>query len=674
MKLSLNWIKDYVDVKLSAEKLVERLTMAGLEVEETHAVGKDTVLDIEITPNRPDCLCTIGLARELSAITAKDLKLPKIKARKASKGVSITIENKKDCSKYVGTLIQNVSIGNSPDKINECLASMGIKSINNAVDVTNFVLMEMGQPLHVFDYDKLVGGKIIVRRAKVNETITTLDGIERKLDPSILVIADEKRPVAIAGVMGGLDTGVTADTKNILLESAHFDMGLVRKAARTLGLKSDSSYRFERGIDIEGVVPAADRATDLIMTLANGKFVGRSQSGLTDKTAKRSISITIDDIENLLGTKVSATDVKAALQRLGLSVKPGKANAYKVSVPNFRGDLKQPVDLIEEVARVIGYDNLDVSFPNIQVHNIAPRTRPREVRKTVADVLVSLGYCEAITYSLISRRDLEKTNMGDVPATIVHNALSSEHNLMRSSMLPSMLSVVATNFSRGQKDLQLFEIGKRYLKEGELPTVSIIATGKKAGDWRSNQKGNMDFFDIKGALEQIFAKLGVSVSYERGAHASTDPAVSSKIVFNGHHIGTLGRIDPKVLGQWDIKTKEVFWGSIHLEDLYIKSKPMHKYEPVAEFPAVGRDISIALPLDVSFARIKEACVRLGGNILKNVQLIEEYTGEKIQAGQRGLVLSLTYQSSERTLREDEVNAAHQQILKTLTQDFGATQR
>ncbi len=677
MKLSLNWLKDYVDPKLSTDELVQRLTMAGLEVEEVHSVGKDTVLDLEITPNRPDCLNTVGLAREISAITAKDLKLPKVKVYKPTKvKVPVTIEDKKDCARYIGTVIKDVQIAASPAHISECINSIGTKAINNAVDITNFVLMEFGQPLHVFDLDKLAGGRIVVRRARAGEKLVTLDGIERKLDPSILVIADAEKPVAIAGIMGGLATSVTASTKNVLLESAHFDLGIVRRGSRTLGLKSDSSYRFERGVDMGGVLTGADRATDLLLELTRGKFVGRNDVGAALKASKKTIAVSLSGIEALLGTKVSAAQVKGGLKRLGLGVAAGRAGAFKVTVPGFRGDLKQPVDIIEEVARIIGYDNLDMSFPTIQVKNITPDPRPRRIKKIAQRVMLANGFSETINYSLVSQKDLDKSDLGNVPALKLYNALSSEFCILRPSVMPSMFRTAALNFNRGQRELKIFEIGKRYtVKDGEKPVLAFLMTGRRREDWRGSSKDANDFNDLKGIVEDFLGAVGAAVSYEPGSfYEAIEQGAGANIKLNGNVFGTMGRVTPKVLAQWDIKAKDVYFAGICLDALRSVEPKVRKYEAVPEFPGVNRDISIAVKSDLPWARIKDICVRLGGTMLVGVHLIEEYTGEKIQGGHRGLVFSLTYRSSERTLREEEVNAVHQNILKELTQETGAQLR
>lgn len=677
MKLSLTWLKDYLDLKLSTDELVQRLTMAGLEVEAVHHAGGDTILDLEITPNRPDCLSILGLAREISAITAKNLKLPKIKNYKSTAGakkISIAIEDKAGCGRYIGTLIPNVTIADCPEPMAQRLSALGLRPINNAVDITNFVLMETGQPLHVFDYDKLEGGKIVVRRAKAGESIVTLDGVERKLDPSILVIADTRKPVAIAGIMGGQGTEITVSTKNILLESAHFDMGLVRRACRSLGLKSDSSYRFERGVDLEGILTAANRAAGLIEELCQGKVEARTDVNKIKTQKRQALTVSVAEIEHLLGSRVSAAQVKGALSRLGLKVSAAAKGALKLTPPSFRGDLKQNVDIVEEVARTIGYDRLEVSFPRIKAHNIPVDVRPRQVKSIAAEVLTAHGYCETITYSLTNQKDLDRSGLTGLPVAALHNALSQEHNILRPSLLPSLLSVALTNINRGQKDLRLFEIGKRYFIDGERVTLGILATGRRAGDWRTNSREAVDFFDVKGILQQIVSSLGLSVTFETGASAGLDPASSAQVKLNGVAIGALGRIQSKVLSQWDIKAGEVYCAEVDLEAVFAQNKKALKYESVPEFPAISRDVSIAVKKDIAYGRIKELCLRMGGPMLKSMSLIEEYTGDKIQNGYRGLVFSLTYQSTEQTLREEDVNSIHYKILKALTSDYGAIQR
>jgi phenylalanyl-tRNA synthetase beta chain len=684
MKLSLNWLKDYIDPKLSTEKLVERLTMAGLEVEALESVGGDTVLEIEVTPNRPDCLSILGLAREIGAITGRTVKSPKIKNFKTAAFKELVhIENKKDCSRYIATCIRDVHINDAPLEMKTRLASLGIHAVNNAADITNFVMMETGQPLHAFDYDKLTGGKIMVRRAKEGESIVTLDGIERKLVPSILVIADAQKPVAIAGIMGGRDTQITRDTKNILLESAHFDMGIIRRACRTLGLRSDSSYRFERNVNFEGVLTGANRGTDLLLTLAGGDLFGREEISSKAKSTAAKIKVKITDIESLLGAEVTSSQVKVWLSRLGFTV-ASKAGILTVRAPVNRGDIEQGVDVIEEIARMIGFDRLPSRLPMIKMTNIPVDKRPHEIKNQIRRALMARGIDEIITLSMINTKALVKSNMAGMPAVRISNPLNQDQELMRPTMLPSFLQVVVTNINRGQKDLRLFEIGKIYSKDKEKEVLGLLLTGRRVHHWRSSKKEGIEFSDLKGALERVFKAAGIDVVYEAADMPVFDPACAAAIIVGGPHaghsqelgkqIGVLGRIERKVLNNWDIKSQDIYFAEFHLDEiLSLPGKPL-KYQPISEFPAIVRDVSLAVKKDVPYKRIEEICLQQGGDILKSVHFIEQYLGDKIQSGTKGLVFSCQYQSNTRTLREDEVSAVHERILQALTHDLAAIRR
>ena len=701
MKLSLNWLKDYIEPKLSTDELVERLTMAGLEVEAVEVVGGDTVLEIEVTPNRPDCLNILGLAREIGAITGKAVKYPVIKKlkmdsrhrlwrgpdqRRGLRGNDkifsgndkikkfIRTEDKKDCSRYIGTLIRDVEIKDAPQAMKLRLASLGIHAINNAVDVTNFVLMETGQPLHVFDFDKLDGGKIVVRRAKAGETIVTLDGIERKLDPSILVIADAQKPVAIAGIMGGRDTQITSGTKNILLESAHFEMGIIRRASRTLGLRSDSSYRFERNVNFEGVLTGADRATDLLLQLTGGRLSGREEIVTRAKSAQRKIKVRISDIDSLLGINVTPLKVKTWLSRLGLKV-TAKAGTLTVVAPVNRGDIAQDVDVIEEIARMIGFDRLPSKMPLIKSVNVSVDKRPRETKDKIRRVLAAAGIDEIITHSLTNTKALVKSHMGQQTATVrILNPLNQDQEFLRPFILPSFLQVAVMNINRGQKDLRFYEIGKTYDGDRERETMGILLTGRRTQDWRSSKRETVNFFDLKGVAERIFQSTEVPAVYRTSEMGAFDPSCGAAIFVDGFQIGALGRIEKKILTNWDIKNQDVYYAEVYLDEILSKPNMPIKYQPVSEFPAIVRDVSLAVKKEVAYNQIEEICRQQGGDTLKSVQFIEQYLGDKIPPGHKGLVFSCQYQSSTRTLREDEVTAVHERILQALTQDLSAIRR
>ena len=674
MRLSINWLKDYIDPKLSNDELIHRLVMAGWEVETVETVGKDIVFELEITPNRPDCLNTLGLAREIGAITAKKVKYPKVKSYKPSaKKLAVSIEDKKDCSRYVATLINDVAVKNSPQEISERLASMGINSISNAVDITNFVLMELGQPLHVFDYDKIIGGKVMVRRAKDGEKIITIDGVERTLDPSILVIADAERPVAIAGIMGGKATEVTAATKNILLESAHFNMTIVRRASRKLGLRSDSSYRFERNVAYDGVLTGADRATDLLVDLAQGKVAARADISSAAKKTVKAITVSEAQIEARLGEQVPVAKAKKILSSLDFKV-TAKGKTLSVKAPAFRGDIKETVDLIEEVARIIGFDHMPVSLPQIKAKNLVVNPRPSFVKKTTRQAMIGNGFDEIVTLSMINTKDLHKCQQQNLTQVRVFNPLTSDQELMRPSLLPSVMQVLVGNFNHGQKSLRLFEIAPIYQPDGEKLTVGILLTGARYQDWRLSRREQVEFADLKGALENMARSLGVRLSFEATSQTFLDESCQSAVMLNGRIIGNAGRLNKNVLQQWDIKHQDVYYAQINLEEIIALPPATIRFESLAEFPPVTRDVSLAVKKDVSYGAIQQICQQNSSDILRDIQFIEQYVGDKIASDQKALVFSLVYQSKTRTLREEEVSTAHQRIVDALIQQLGATRR
>ena len=457
MKISIKWLNDYVDVNVPIETLSQRLTMAGLEVEKIEKVGGDTVFELEITPNRPDCLNMLGLARETSAILNVSFNPPKINpVAYPKKKCDITIDDNEGCLGYIGALVENVNIGKTPKDMLARLNALGLRSINNIVDITNFVLLETGQPLHAFDYDKLAGGKIVVRRASKGEKIVTIDDVERELDPSILVIADAERPVAIAGVMGGKETEVTASTKNILLESAYFDPILIRRASRKLGLSTDSSYRFERGVDKEMVDTGSVRALGLILELAQGAVLARSMTGaLKTKKSLKKILISLDEINHHIGAKLNTAKCRTILKKLGFSVQSDDRNHFKIQPPPFREDIKGKPDIVEEIIRIIGYDNLPLTVPSIIMSNISVDPR-RGKRDKIARNLCSQGLNEVITYTMINQAELDRARQHHLAGQKIQNPLTQDYEMMRPTLLPSLLSILRNNINKGQKNVQFF--------------------------------------------------------------------------------------------------------------------------------------------------------------------------------------------------------------------------
>ena len=676
MKCSLSWIKDYTDIGVPADKLAHRLTMAGMEVEKIESVGTDKVFELEITPNRPDCLNMIGLARETAAVLDKKLRLPKIKKLCfPSKKCDVTVIDPTDCPRYIGTVIKDVKVGPSPDWIQQRLRSVGLRPINNIVDITNFCLLETGQPLHAFDYDKLRGNKIIVRRARWGEKIVTLDGEEKTLDGSVLVIADDRRPVAVAGIMGGEDTQVTTATRHILLESAAFDSVIIRRAARLLGLSSDSSYRFERGVDIRSTADATLRAVGLILATAGGSVAQYRDSFSGKKTAQSvKMKMNAQAVCSALGARITAARMKTILKKLGCDVKSGPKDAFSVIPPSFRSDLKQSVDIIEEIARIIGYDNLPMSLPRVSYSSV-PEDSRRQFRLRIVDILEAAGLHQVISYSLISREACEITRLSSGKCLAVKNALTQDQAVFRSSLLPGLLANLRLNLNRLEKDLRFFEVGHCYTAAGEQDVLGLVLTGRRWDDWRADPKAQIDFFDLKGVLTRLLSGLHCA---EPKFESSRDPVFSGResAVFSssGHKLGKAGRIHPGILQAWDIRPQNIYYAEIALDDLRPCQPRSQTYRPYSEYPAIVRDVSLAVKKSIPYQKALDIAVEMGGELLQEVKFVEQYLGEKIPPGQRGLVFSLVYRSSQRTLTEDEVKQVHQAVLDALVRRVGAIVR
>lgn len=676
MKISLNWLKNYVSFAIAPQALSHKLTLSGSEVEKEERVAGDTVFELEITPNRPDCLNMIGMAREISAILNKPLKKPRIKKVKFSKSnCAISIENKKDCKRYIGAILTDVKIAKSPHEMQKNLTAIGLRPINNIVDITNFCLMETGQPMHAFDFDKLEGGKIIVRRAKKGEKIVAIDEVEYELDPSILIIADAKKPVAIAGVMGGKETEVTSKTKNILLESAYFDPILIRRASRKLALRSDSSYRFERGVDIGTVEQGAWRAINLIQELARGKAQARKDVYPAKANKKQNkITISKSQIENFLGANLPLTRIKNILTKLEFKILASGKDSLTVTAPCFRNDIQREVDVVEEVARIIGYDNLPMRLAQIKAENV-PTSQKWVFKEKLRQALTGLGLTEVISYTMTSPKSLENVKQGVSQSVVNQNPLTEDQQILRPSALPSFLNIVAANFKKGQRDLKIFEIGKNYFPEGEKDVLVLAMTGKRNTDWRTVSKEKIDFYDIKGVIDGVLKRLKItSGNYEADKNASFDFGQSAAVLINGKKIGFLGKILNDILARWDIKHQDVFYAEIDIETLYQKEQKLCRFAKVSDYPAVVRDISLAVKEYTTFQQACDAIDSLKEPLLQDVSFIEQYLGDKVPEGSRGITISLTYQSLQRTLTEEEVEKAHQRICQKVISDLEAIKR
>jgi len=679
MKLSYNWLKEYISCKLSPKDLAERLTMAGLEIKSVEEKGGDHIFEAEITSNRPDWLSLYGVAREIQAVTGSKLKPVKARLPKESGPLkpSIVIEDKKGCLRYVGRIMDGVQVGLSPRWLIERVESAGIRPVNNIVDITNFCLMESGQPLHAFDHDKLEGGKIIVRKAHKGEEIITIDGVKRKLDETILVIADAKKPVAIAGVMGGKDTEVTFSTKRILLESAYFDPPTIRMAAKKLGVSTESSYRFERGVDLGGVLSSSNRAAALICDLAKANAISKALDAGTSAVKQIKITLRISKANRILGMEIPTSKCISILKGLGLKVRQKGKDSSEVLVPSFRADLKGEIDLLEEIARIYGYDKVPETLTKISVWgNASQKGADRTIEDTIRETLVGFGLNEVISHALISKdnRVNKIMNIGEDKLLKVQNPLSSESEALRPSALCGIMDVLAHNINRKTPDLRIFELGKSYFcKDDGTPSekgiLAIALCGVKAKDWRN--KTVLDIFDLKGIVEALFEKLGIS-GYEFEAKASPllAPSASSSIKIGGKDIGILGKLDKAVLDGYDIKIP-IFVSEIDLKPVCAHARLGQKFVELPRYPSMIRDISLIVDDKVSNGEIAGLIRETCGTLAISVKPFDLYRGEQVPKGSKSILYSVEYRASDRTLTDEEVNLLDKKVREVLAGRFNA---
>ncbi|MCA9400116.1 MAG: phenylalanine--tRNA ligase subunit beta [Candidatus Omnitrophica bacterium] len=671
MKLSTLWLKDYVLLRSSIDTLAHKLTMAGIEVEAISKKGSEHCLEMEITPNRPDCLSVTGLAREVAAVFNKKFEPPKIRTIKYPKSkCKVTVEDKNDCGLYMATVIKNVEVKPSPSWITKRLQSVDLKPISNIVDITNFCLMEMGQPMHAFDCDKLIGGNVIVRRAKKGETLVTIDGVLRALDPSMLVIADTQRPVAIAGIMGGKETEVTAQTKNILLECAYFDPILIRRTVRSLGLSSDSSYRFERGVDIQRSANANNRAVKLILNEALGEIAQFNHIGQKTFKTSKPIRVGLDKVSRFLGAPLKAKDCKRILKTLGCQVQVKRKDVFEVIPPSFRKDLNADVDIIEEVARTIGYDQLPMSMPKVRATEIKEDPMVQQ-REKIRRELMGQGLSETVAFSLINRNVLQSVRYPiDEPLIKIKNPLSLDQEVMRPVMFPSLLSIAANNINKGQKNIRIFEIGKVYrppAEESEM--VSILLAGVLQDGWRIHER-EYDLPDIKGILEVLLMSFGNSLEL----FSPCEPAFTflqqgaSQWIKSGNGkstVGCWGEVDKDILKTMKIKNTKVFYAEINLRALISQAQQIKKFTPLCDYPGIQRDISLSVNENLKLADIVSCVKTSKPQHLQSIDFVEEYRGEKVESGRKGLTIALSYQSKHETLTDQQVQEVHDQICQQL---------
>lgn len=720
MKIPISWLKDYVTFDATPEELASRLTFSGLAVEGMETVGArcegiqsdtssseltaspDVVLDLEVTWNRPDCLGIIGVAREIAALFHGELRMPSVEFPESEESVnafaSVSVEDPAGCSRYTARVFSGVKPGPSPAWMQRRLSICGLRPINNVVDATNYVMLECGQPLHAFDCDLLSGRAIVARRAEAGERIVTLDGMERKLSPDVLVIADSRKPVAIAGVMGAAGSEIGPNTVRILLESACFSAPLVRMASSALGLKTESSYRFERGVDLLGVDWAGRRAAALLCEYSGAIAARGAIDVFPHKPAGRRVKYRFNRAQDLLGVHIPNETAVSIMESLGLSVVDRNDAACAALVPTFRMDIEIEADLIEEVARIYGLDKLPAAPPRARVVSEADDTRARAVL-SCRNKLVGLGLSEILNYSFVSEPLLDEFLGEDAEhRVILPNPVSSDHAALRSSLLPQMVETLARNVSRQVVEAAFFEIGKVFFRDGNGKTceeerVAIGLMGKAGcvGPGGTGPARHEDvFLWLKGIVEALSdalhaggerhkletvseKKREAGLTFAPVRHPALEDGCSVGIEMGGNAAGVMGLVRRAV------RTRRRMAEPTAVAEIAIASLINRAFEiPAARipppYPSVTRDFAIVLSEDITHDDVLKTLWKIAPKELTQVRLFDIFRNKQIGEGHKSLAYSLVYRSSDRTLTDDDANTYHNSIKEALKNELGAVIR
>lgn len=673
MLVSWNWLKQYVPLNMSVETLTDRLTMSGLNLESYETVGNDIVIDLEVTSNRPDCLGHLGVAREISVLFDLPLTIPTAQpkhiAEKTSAVTSVEIQCPDLCSQYVARVIRGVKVGPSPEWLKQRLETLGERSVNNIVDITNYVLLECSQPLHAFDFALLKGKKIVVRHAKSGEKLKAIDQKSYDLSPEMCVIADAERPVAIAGVMGGFETEISTMTRDVLIEAAAFAPLSIRATARKLTLHSPSSHRFERALDPLGPEWASRRCCELILEIAGGELLSEPlHAGVLPPDRRAPIMLRFAQIRRVLGIDVTPSEAMKILQSLGLQIVSQSADNCVVIPPTFRRDLEREIDLIEEVARIHGYHNIpeDVLVP---LRSSAKSRRDR-VLERVRSTLVGSGFFEAMTPAFVGDAELKRFRpRGELAPLCVEHSTRRQENVLRQSLIPSLLGVRRHNERHGNFQAQLFEIAKVYLQADPSQPEPEVEP------WTIGLVTGVSYLELKGIVERLAAAIcpSASLTIQPSDCGEFTPGRGAEVLLNGARWGWLGEVDRSVITAYDL-SGSVCVAELDLEllELYVELVP--KVRALPQYQGVTRDLNFVLDEPTEWSRVEAAVRQSAGPLLETIAFGGQYRGKQIPEQKKSYVVSMTFRATDRTLTSEEVDSAVQQVIHHCEAQLQATLR
>ncbi len=659
----------------------------GLPLEEALPLH-DWIFDITVTPNRPDCLSILGIAREVAALTGKPLRHPEIDLQNSETGLekktSVIIERPDLCPRYVAKLIQGVQIAPSPFWMRRHLLAAGVRSINNVVDITNYIMLEMGQPLHAFDFNRLEEKRIVVRTVPPGLSFTTLDGVNRSLPEEALMICDGRNPVALAGIMGGQNSEVQSETTTILLESAYFDPMGIRRTSKRMGLSTEASVRFERGIDPNGCLKAAERAISMMGKWGGGAVIPGAIDNYPQKIEAKKIFLRVPRVNQILGTTLQSSEIENYLEKLGLEVRPGDAHSVQVIPPTFRVDLEREIDLVEEIARLYGFQRIPVTIPCGRV-SAGQKTRILLARERARNLLTAFGFYEVINYSFISEKmlaDLKLSAMDPrAKALRIHNPLSEDQSFMRTTLVPGLLETARSNFYRQNLNLKIFELDRIFLpREGqelpeEIENLAGLLSGMRDDESWARPKEETDFFDLKGVLEGILEGLGLRVVHflpERTI-PFLHPGKACRLEADDRVLGILGEVHPDVAKIFEFKQK-VFLFELNFSLLAEMVRPRRKIQPLNRFPAVIRDLALIVDGKISAGDVLQTLWQENNGLVVEIIIFDLYQGNQVPAGKKSLAFHLKYQGVDRTLTDEEVNEIQEKVFQRIKQKYGAVLR